>query len=322
MPLLDVRELHVVFDTYLGRAHAVRDLSFSVEAGETIAIVGESGCGKSVTALSLMRLIPSPPGKIIGGEIWFEGEDLIKKSRREMRRIRGRKMGMIFQDPMTSLNPTMRIGAQIAEGLRLPKAQAQARCIELLEMVEISNPEQRLEQYPHELSGGQRQRVNIAIALACNPKLLIADEPTTALDVTIQAQILELLKNIQEKMGTTIILITHDLGIVAGNCDRMLVMYGGKIVEQGSVQTIFRSSAHPYTRGLLQSVPRLDMNRTKSLEPIPGTPPNLLNPPQGCPFWARCNRAMRICAEKNPPLVAISDKQTAACWENDHASSS
>lgn len=311
--LLKVSDLTVSFSTYLGKVQAVRGVSFSLESGKTIGIVGESGSGKSVTAQAIMQLIPSPPGFIEKGEIWFEGEDLLKKSKRGMRKIRGKKMGMVFQDPMTSLNPTMRIGKQILEAL--PDKRA---VLELLEMVEISNPEKRMQQYPHELSGGMRQRVMIAIALACNPRLLIADEPTTALDVTIQAQILDLMRTIQKKRGTSIILITHDLGIVASICDYVLVMYGGKIVESATVEQIFSSPLHPYTRGLLSSMPRLDMDRQKILRPIEGTPPNLLNPPRGCAFCARCDRAMHICKLEIPKLTEVRVGQKSACWISAH----
>lgn len=316
--MLCVKNLKVSFQTYLGQVKAVRDISFDVYPGETVAIVGESGCGKSVTAQAIMGLISSPPGHISGGEILFGGEDLLKKTRKEMRHIRGKEMGMIFQDPMTSLNPTMRIGKQIMEGLRkhhsLSRQEAYVRAIEMLYLVGISNPEKRIEQYPHEFSGGMRQRAMIAIALACGPKLLFADEPTTALDVTIQAQILELMKSIQEKTRTSIVLITHDLGIVAGMCDRVIVMYGGQIVETGTVEHIYSRPFHPYTQGLLRSIPRLDMDKNKDLVPIYGTPPNLLTPPEGCPFCARCDRAMRICKIEAPQLTSITEKSSAACW--------
>ena len=304
--MLDIQNLSVTFNTYLGQVQAVRRVSFSVEKGETVAIVGESGCGKSVTAQAIMQLCSTAS---IEGAIYFENEDLLKKSKKEMRKIRGQRMGMVFQDPMTSLNPTMRIGKQICES-GISKESA----LQLLELVEISNPEKRLQQYPHQLSGGMRQRVMIAIALACNPQLLIADEPTTALDVTIQAQILGLIKNIQKERGMSIILITHDLGIVAGNCDRVLVMYSGQIVESGSVDQIFASPSHPYTRGLLRSVPRLDMDSSKVLEPIEGTPPSLLRPPQGCPFAPRCQSAMRICQGQQPKLYQVNQGHFSACW--------
>ena len=316
--LLEVNNLSVSFRTYLGKVEAVRDVSFSIGYGETVAIVGESGCGKSVTAQALMGLIPSPPGKIERGEILFEKQDLLTKTKREMERIRGKEIGMIFQDPMTSLNPTMRIGKQIMEGLRkhhnLSKHEAYGRAIELLRLVGISDPEKRVDQYPHQFSGGMRQRAIIAIALACGPKLLIADEPTTALDVTIPAQILEMMKDIQHKTGTSIILITHDLGIVAGMCDQVLVMYGGQIVERGSVEQIFYNPCHPYTQGLLRSVPRLDMDKEKELIPIYGTPPNLLNPPKGCAFCARCNEAMYICKSQSPETESVNSQHEVACW--------
>lgn len=317
-PLLKVNNLKVTFKTYLGEVQAVRGVSFHINKGETVAIVGESGCGKSVTAQAIMQLIPKQSGKIADGEVIFQGENLLLKSNSEMERIRGKEIGIIFQDPMTSLNPTMRIGKQIMEGLirhqHLPKNQARAQAIEMLRWVGISNPEKRVDQHPHEYSGGMRQRAMIAIALACHPKLLIADEPTTALDVTIQSQILELMKSIQAKTQTSIILITHDLGIVAGMCDRVIVMYGGKIVETGSVEKIFHRPFHPYTKGLLRSVPRLDLNRNKELVPILGTPPNLLNPPKGCAFCVRCDQAMRICEKQDPELTATSPNHYAACF--------
>lgn len=317
-PLLTVENLFVSFRTYLGQAKAVRDVSFSVDYGETVAIVGESGCGKSVTAQAIMGLIPSPPGQIDSGKISFNGSDLLAKSRNEMEAIRGKEIGMIFQDPMTSLNPTMRVGKQIMEGLikhhNLTKTEARKQAIEMLSLVGISDPEKRIDQYPHEFSGGMRQRAIIAIALACRPKLLIADEPTTALDVTIQAQILDLMKSIQKKTDTSIILITHDLGIVAGICDRVVVMYGGEIVETGTVDQIYKNPCHPYTQGLLRSVPRLDMDKEEELVPIYGTPPNLLNPPQGCSFCPRCDFAMRICQSTCPPTMQIDEKHEVACW--------
>lgn len=323
-PLLEVKNLAVSFRTYLGKVSAVQDISFLIRKGETVAIVGESGCGKSVTAHSIMRLIPSSSGEIEKGKIYFQGEELLSKSKKEMERIRGRKMGMIFQDPMTSLNPTMRIGAQIQEGLikhlGLNRTESREKVLEMLRVVGISEPEKRMDQYPHELSGGMRQRVMIAIALACSPALLIADEPTTALDVTIQAQILELMKALQQKMGMSIILITHDLGIVAGMCDRVMVMYGGKIVESGTVEHIYNSPKHPYTQGLLRSLPRLDMDKKKELVPIYGTPPNLLNPPKGCPFWRRCEKAMRICSQKPSATVEVNPHHHVSCWlEETHA---
>ncbi len=266
----------------------------------------------------MMRLIPTPPGKVEDGEIFFEGEELLSKSKREMERIRGKKMGFIFQDPMTSLNPTMRVGKQIMEGLvkhqKMSRSEAREQTIILLQLVGIAEPEKRILQYPHEYSGGMRQRVMIAIALACRPKLLIADEPTTALDVTIQAQIFDLMKSIQEKTNTSIIFITHDLGVVAGFCDRVIVMYGGKIVEIGSVEQIFSSPQHPYTQALLRSCPHLDWDRGTELIPIYGTPPNLLNPPKGCPFHTRCSSAMQICQMRLPQFTKTQPGHEVACW--------
>lgn len=316
--ILDVKDLHVSFHTYAGEVKAVRGVNFHVNRGEAVAIVGESGCGKSVTAQTLMKLIPMPPGKIKKGEILFNGENLVNKTNKQMEAIRGKEIGMIFQDPMTSLNPTMTIGNQITEGLikhqNMSRTDARKRAIELLTIVGIPQPEKRVEQYPHEFSGGMRQRAMIAIALACSPKLLIADEPTTALDVTIQAQILDLMKDLQKKLGTSIILITHDLGVVAEMCDRVIVMYAGKVIETGTVDDIFYNPQHPYTKGLLRSVPRLDLNRDEPLTPIFGTPPDLLRPPTGCGFTARCESAMRVCQEMDPELVEVSGSQRAACW--------
>ncbi|CAJ1002924.1 MULTISPECIES: ABC transporter ATP-binding protein [Bacillales] len=316
--ILEVKDLHVSFHTYAGEVKAVRGVNFYVNKGEAVAIVGESGCGKSVTAQTLMKLIPMPPGEIKKGEIIFNGENIVNKSNKEMEAIRGKDIGMIFQDPMTSLNPTLTVGNQIMEGLikhqKMTRADARARAIELLNMVGIPQPEKRVDQYPHEFSGGMRQRAMIAIALACSPKLLIADEPTTALDVTIQAQILDLMKELQKKTGTSIILITHDLGVVAEMCDRVIVMYAGKVIETGTVDDIFYNPQHPYTKGLLRSVPRLDLNRDEPLTPIFGTPPDLLRPPVGCGFTARCESAMRVCQEYDPELKDISSTQRAACW--------
>lgn len=316
--ILEVNDLHVSFHTYAGEVKAVRGVNFHVNRGEAVAIVGESGCGKSVTAQTLMKLIPMPPGQIKQGEILFNGENIVKKSNKEMESIRGNDIGMIFQDPMTSLNPTMTIGNQIMEGLvkhqNMSKAAARERAIELLTIVGIPQPEKRVTQYPHEFSGGMRQRAMIAIALSCSPKLLIADEPTTALDVTIQAQILDLMKDLQKKMGTSIILITHDLGVVAEMCERVIVMYAGKVIETGTVDDIFYHPQHPYTKGLLRSVPRLDLNRDEPLTPIFGTPPDLLRPPVGCGFTARCESAMRVCQEYDPELKEISNTQRCACW--------
>ncbi|WPD19336.1 ABC transporter ATP-binding protein [Thermaerobacter composti] len=315
--LLEVRDLRVHFRTHGGEVQAVRGVSFDLYKGETLCIVGESGCGKSVTAQTIMRLIPVPPGRIVSGSIRFQGKDLVRLPEREMQRIRGRSMGMIFQDPMTSLNPTMTIGRQIAEPLikhqGMRPDQARARAIELLRMVGIPNPEERVRQYPHQFSGGMRQRAMIAIALACNPALLIADEPTTALDVTIQAQILELMQDLKRRLGTAIILITHDLGVVARMADRIAVMYAGQIVEQGTAEEIFHHPKHPYTEALLRSIPRLD-DRRERLQAIPGTPPDLFSPPAGCAFAARCPYTMRVCHTYDPQLEEIRPGHLAKCW--------
>ncbi|RLQ96859.1 ABC transporter ATP-binding protein [Falsibacillus albus] len=319
--LLQVEDLQVSFKTYGGEVQAVRNVSFDVNKGEIVAIVGESGSGKSVTVQSIMGLIPSPPGKLKGGSIRLEEKELTKLSKKEYRAIRGSQIGMIFQDPMTSLNPTMKVGKQIAEGLikhqRVSKKQAQERAIELLRLVGIPHPEQRYSQYPHEFSGGMRQRVVIAISLACNPKLLIADEPTTALDVTIQAQILDLMKDLQKKTDTSIILITHDLGVVAETAQRVVVMYGGIVVEAGTVFDIFENPKHPYTWGLLESIPKPDAPEKERLVPIEGAPPDLFSPPKGCPFAARCKYAMEICVEEMPNDFSIGDGHHAKCWLND-----
>jgi oligopeptide transport system ATP-binding protein len=320
-PLLEVDNLHVSFKMFSGEVQAVRGVSFTLNKGEALAIVGESGSGKSVTAQTIMRLNPTPPSYIKAGSIMFDGEtDVTKLSENQMKKVRGAEMGMIFQDPMTSLNPTMTIGGQIAEGIvkhqNVKKSDAQKRAVKLLELVGISNPGQRIHQYPHELSGGMRQRAMIAIALACNPKLLIADEPTTALDVTIQAQIIDVLRDIQKKTGTSIILITHDLGVVAEMAQRVIVMYAGKVVEHGDVNDIFYHSRHPYTWGLLRSVPRLDSDNKSELISIPGTPPDLYAPPEGCAFAARCPYAMRICKEREPEHMHLSGTHSAACWLN------
>lgn len=319
--LLEVKNLEVSFDTYAGEVKAVRDVSFYLLEGETLAIVGESGCGKSVTARSIMRLNPEPPARFKNGQILFNGEDILEKKEREMRSIRGRKIGMIFQDPMTSLNPTMTIGKQIVEGLRkhqkVSASEAKKIAIEMLKMVQIPNPEQRFGEYPHQFSGGMRQRAMIAVSLVCKPQLLIADEPTTALDVTIQAQILDLMNDLKKQTGTSIILITHDLGVVAQMSDRIVVMYGGKIVETGSTHEIFYNARHPYTWGLLQSVPRVDVNKdTDRLVSIEGTPPDLFDPPKGCPFADRCEYAMTICREEMPPNFDIQQGHLSACWLN------
>jgi oligopeptide transport system ATP-binding protein len=316
--ILEVKDLHISFHTYAGEVQAVRGINFEVRKGETVGIVGESGCGKSVTAQSIMQLIPKPPVDYKQGQIVFNGQDLLKKKEKEMEKIRGNDIGMIFQDPMTSLNPTMKVGQQIAESLikhqKLSRSEAHKRAVDALKLVGIPQPDKRANQYPHEFSGGMRQRAMIAVALACRPKLLIADEPTTALDVTIQAQILDLMRELQEKTGTSIILITHDLGVVAEMCDRVIVMYAGEVVESGTVDDIFYRPEHPYTKGLLQSVPRLDMNKNEPLKPIIGTPPDLVSPPVGCPFYARCDYAMHVCKDHKPQLENMGGQQFAACW--------
>ena len=316
--ILEVKNLHVSFYTYAGEVKAVRGVDFVVKEGETVAIVGESGCGKSVTAKSIMKLLPSPPVKYKQGFIEFNGKNLLTASEKEMQKIRGKQISMIFQDPMTSLNPTSKIGSQITEAImrhnRIGRKEAHDQAVNMLELVGIPQPAKRINQYPHEYSGGMRQRAMIAMALACNPRLLIADEPTTALDVTIQAQILELMKDIQQKTGTSIILITHDLGVVAEMCDRVVVMYAGQVVETGTVQKLFANPQHPYTKGLLKSIPRLDMDKQQPLSPIIGTPPDLMDPPKGCPFYARCIYAMNICQEHNPALEEMGSGQHAACW--------
>ncbi|MRG87077.1 ABC transporter ATP-binding protein [Salinibacillus xinjiangensis] len=315
--LLDVKNLKISFNTYGGEVQAVRGVNFTVNKGETLAIVGESGSGKSVTTKALMQLLPKPHGFIKEGEILFEGEDIAKKSDKDMQKIRGKDISMIFQDPMTSLNPTMKIGNQIMEGLilhqKMSRDKARERTIELLELVGIPDAESRLKQFPHQFSGGMRQRVVIAIALACNPKLLIADEPTTALDVTIQAQILELMKDIQKKTDSAIIFITHDLGVVANVADRVAVMYAGKIVEIGTADEIFYNPKHPYTWGLLGSMPSLD-NEGYELTAIPGTPPDMTDPPKGDAFAPRNDYALKIDEELEPPMFKVSDTHYAATW--------
>ncbi len=315
--LLHVKNLEVEFKTYAGVVKAVRGVEFQVNPGEVVAIVGESGCGKSVTAQSIMRLIPSPPGRITGGSIIFDGENLLNKTERQMQKIRGNTIGMIFQDPMTYLNPVLTIATQITENLRLHKGmnkeQAMRRAVELFGLVGIPEPEIRLKQYPHQFSGGMRQRVMIAMALACEPKLIIADEPTTALDVTVQAQILELIKGLKDRFQTAIILITHDLGVVAGQADRILVMYAGQIVETGTTDEVLKKPSHPYTWGLLKSVPRLDAVKGKKLTPIWGQPPDLLQDFTSCPFVPRCDYAMSICAQQMPPFF---NGNKVRCWLN------
>jgi oligopeptide/dipeptide ABC transporter ATP-binding protein len=318
-PLLEVRDLHTEFRTGAGLVRAVDGISYTVEAGETVAIVGESGSGKSVEALSIMRLIPNPPGRIVSGEVLFDGRDLRKLPEEEMRDVRGRDIGMVFQEPMTSLNPVLTIGRQITETLEqhqgASREAGEKRAVELLEMVGIADPRRRLRQYPHQLSGGMRQRVMIAIALACNPKLIIADEPTTALDVTIQAQILELMKSLTERLGVAQIIITHNLGVVARYAHRVNVMYAGRIVEAGSADAIYHDPRHPYTMALLKSVPRLDQPRRAKLDPVEGSPPDLTKLDGGCAFRPRCRFAVDACAQSIPPLEPVGEAgHVAACF--------
>jgi len=316
--ILEVKDLHVSFQTYAGEVKAVRGVNFDIKEGETIGIVGESGCGKSVTAKSIMKLLPNNSVKYKQGSIEFNGKNLLGNSEKDMQRIRGKQISMIFQDPMTSLNPTSKVGNQIIEAIlkhnKINRKEAFDKALNMLELVGIPQPSKRIHQYPHEYSGGMRQRAMIAMALACNPRLLIADEPTTALDVTIQAQILELMKDIQEKTGTSIILITHDLGVVAEICERVVVMYAGQVVETAMIRDLYKKPQHPYTEGLLKSVPKLNMDRKQPLAPIIGTPPDLIDPPKGCPFFARCEYAMGICKNNNPGLEEVNPGHFAACW--------
>ncbi|MGN2272393.1 ABC transporter ATP-binding protein [Priestia megaterium] len=318
--MIQIKNLHVQFSTYGGQVQAVRGVSFDLHKGETLAIVGESGCGKSVTSQSIMRLIPTPPGRITSGSILFKGQDLTKLSEKKMRDIRGADISMIFQDPMTALNPTLRVGEQIAENImqheNISKEKAKEKAFEMLELVGIPNPKERLKQYPHEFSGGMRQRIVIAMALVCNPEVLIADEPTTALDVTIQAQILELFKDIQQKTDVSIVLITHDLGVVAQVADRIAVMYAGKIVEVGTRRDIFYTPQHPYTKGLLRSVPRLDLYESE-LVPIAGSPPDLFAPPSGCSFAPRCPYVMEVCDRMYPVSTKLKESHQVHCWLQD-----
>jgi dipeptide transport system ATP-binding protein len=318
--VLEVKDLHVSFTTYGGEVKAVRGVSFDLHKGETLAIVGESGCGKSVTSQSIMRLIPEPPGRITQGSVLFKGKDLTKLSEPDMRKIRGADISMIFQDPMTALNPTLAVGDQIMEGIiqhkKVSKAEAKKQAVEMLNLVGIPSPDERLKQYPHQFSGGMRQRIVIAMSLVCQPEVLIADEPTTALDVTIQAQILNLFKDIQKRTGVSIIIITHDLGVVAQVADRVAVMYAGKIVEGGNRREIFYRGEHPYTKGLLNSVPRLDLE-DEELVPITGSPPDLFSPPVGCAFAARCEYAMEVCERVYPMKTTLSEEHHVECWLQD-----
>lgn len=315
--LLHVKDLRTSFKTSAGKVQAVRGVSFYLEKGEALGIVGESGCGKSVTMMSIMRLLANN-GDLESGDIFFEGRDISKVKELDMEKIRGNEIGMIFQDPMTSLNPVYTIGDQLIEPLlkhkKITRKEAKKEAIKMLELVGIPSPEKRIKQYPHEFSGGMRQRAMIAMSLICKPKLIIADEPTTALDVTIQAQILDLMKHLKEKFNTSIILITHDLGVVADLCSRINVMYGGIVVETGTAEDIFYRAKHPYTWGLMNSVPNPKDDKKEKLKPIQGHPPDLLKPPVGCPFAARCDYAMKICIQKQPPEFLIGEKHKTACW--------
>ena len=316
--VLEVEDLHTSFFTDSGEVKAVNGVSFTLKPGEIMGIVGESGSGKSVTAYSIMQIL-AETGRIVGGRVLFRGEDMSKWTSRQLQSFRGKHCSIIFQDPMTSLNPVFTIGSQLMEAIRLHtdknKEQAKARAIEMLELVGVNEPARRIKQYPYELSGGMRQRVMIAMALACEPDILIADEPTTALDVTIQAQILELMQDLQKKLGMAIIIVTHDLGVIADMCDKIIVMYGGSICERGTADDIFYDPRHEYTKGLLRSIPNVN-NSKERLIPIAGTPINLLNMPKGCAFCSRCDNAMKICLEEKPQEVAISDTHYASCWMN------
>ncbi|NLW23380.1 MAG: ABC transporter ATP-binding protein [Tissierellia bacterium] len=321
--ILEINNLHVSFKTYAGLVQAVRGVSFHLNKGETLAVVGESGCGKTVTAKAIMGLLPEPQS-IIDKEkssILINGKNLLDLSDEEMTHVRGKQISMIFQDPMTSLNPTMKIGDQIAESIMIhenkSKEEARKEALRMLELVKIPNAKERLDQYPFEFSGGMRQRVMIAIALACNPEVLIADEPTTALDVTIQAQIMDLIGELQKELNTGVILVTHDLGVVASVADRIQVMYAGKIVERGTTDEIFYSPRHPYTYALLKSIPKLGSDRREKLYSLVGTPPDLTNPPKGCPFAARCEFSMKVCRAVHPDTVAFGDTHEASCWLHD-----
>ncbi len=316
--LLDVQHLQTHFFTRGGVVKSVEDVSFYINEGETLGLVGESGCGKSVTSLSIMRLVESPPGKIVGGKVLFQGDDIVQMEEDELYKLRGGKIAMIFQDPMTSLNPLFSVGFQIAEAvkahLKLDDKAATDRAVQMLDLVRIPEARRRINHVPHEFSGGMRQRVMIAIALSCNPKLLIADEPTTALDVTIQAQVLDLMKGLAQEFNTATLLITHDLGVVAGTCDRVSVMYAGRIVESAQTPTLFKTPAHPYTQALLNAVPRADTPRGTKLAAIGGQPPNLVNLPKGCPFAPRCRKAQARCREELPLLETVGPNQQVACF--------
>lgn len=316
--ILELKNVVYSFKTYGGEVKAVRDVSFEVKKGEILGIVGESGCGKSVTAQCIMRLNPEPPGFFEGGEVLFNGKDVLKMDKQELRKLRGEDIGFVFQDPMTSLNPTMRVGAQIEEvflGRKgMTKQEKKEKALEIMKLVGISDVEKRYKQYPHELSGGMKQRIMIAIGLVSRPSLVICDEPTTSLDVTIEAQILDLLLELRDKLGISIIMITHDLGVIARMCDRVIVMYGGKVVEKGTAQEIFYDTAHPYTKGLMGSIAKLDTAKGQKLTPIEGTPPDLFFPPKGCPFAARCEYAMDVCKDNPPCSYRLSDEHVTNCW--------
>ena len=316
-PLLSIEDLRISFFTPAGEVKAVNGVSYTLHRGEVLGIVGESGSGKSVSVSALMQLLTFP-GRVIGGSIQFDGQDILALDANQMRKIRGKDMAMIFQDPMTSLNPVYTIGNQLTETIlchtAVTRKQAKEMAIESLRLVGISNPERRIKQYPHEFSGGMRQRVMIAMALACQPKLLIADEPTTALDVTIQAQILDLIKTLRKEIDAAVILITHDLGIVSDICDRVLVMYGGKVVESGRIDDIYYRPKHPYTQGLLACLPKVDAGKREQLFPIEGTPIDLLNMPEGCSFASRCTRCMQVCLHKEPPMFDFGEEHYGQCW--------
>jgi len=316
--LLEVKDLRTHFKTEEGIVKAVDGVSFTLRPGQTLGIVGESGSGKSVTSLSLLKLVPTPPGILAGGEVLYRGKDVLKMSEEELRTLRGNKISMIFQDPMTSLNPFLRISTQLMETIMLhqglDKKAAHARSTEMLKLVGIPDADRRVDHYPHQFSGGMRQRVMIAMALSCNPEVLIADEPTTALDVTIQAQILEIIQELSKRLGTATILITHDLGVVAGMCDQICVMYAGKVVERGNADELFGDPRHPYTKGLIKSVPRLDRKTRERLYSIPGQPPHVVNLPDACPFHPRCEFAMDQCRRQYPPVRTLSENRQVACW--------
>ena len=318
MPLLQVKNLHTSFFTDAGEVKAVNGISYNLDAGKVLGIVGESGSGKSVSAYSVLRIL-TDTGRVTEGEVLFKGENILNYSAQQMQKFRGSRISIIFQDPMTCLNPTFSIGSQLREAIRIHtdrnREQIQARALEMLQLVGVNEPEKRLKQYPHELSGGMRQRVMIAMALACEPDILIADEPTTALDVTIQAQILELMQDLQKKLGMAIIMITHDLGVIADMCDEIIVMYGGKVCERGTADEIFYNPRHEYTKGLIRSIPRIS-EKHERLVPISGSPVDLLNLPKGCAFASRCDCAMKICLEQPPEEVRVNDFHIAACWNN------